>query len=139
MSRSGVAVAPDCITAFEDLKLKKTHKYIIYKLSANKTTIEIDKSGSEEDYDAFLTQLPENDCRYAIYDFAYKTDEGAPRNKICFYAWSPDDAPIRSKMVSSSSKDALRRALNGVAIEIQGTDFAEVSHETVEEKCKKGR
>ncbi len=37
-------------------------------------------------------------------------------------------------MVYASSKDALRRALNGVASEIQGTDFSEVAYETVLDK-----
>lgn len=43
---------------------------------------------------------------------------------------SPDDAKIKNKMVYSSSKDALRRALDGLQVEIQGTDYDEVSEET---------
>lgn len=43
---------------------------------------------------------------------------------------SPDDAKIKDKMLFASSKDALRRSLVGVALEIQGTDFSEVSHES---------
>ena len=42
-------------------------------------------------------------------------------------------------MIYASSKEALRRSLNGVAAEIQGTDFAEVSYESVLEKVSKGR
>jgi hypothetical protein len=33
-------------------------------------------------------------------------------------------------MVFASSKDALRRSLVGIAVEIQGTDFSEVAYET---------
>ena len=33
-------------------------------------------------------------------------------------------------MLFASSKDALRRALVGIAAEIQGTDFSEVAHES---------
>lgn len=40
-------------------------------------------------------------------------------------------------MVYASSKDALRRSLTGIGAEIQGTDFSEVSHETVLEKFVK--
>jgi hypothetical protein len=42
---------------------------------------------------------------------------------------APDDAKIKAKMVFASSKDALRRALVGIAVEIQGTDFSEVAYE----------
>lgn len=41
-------------------------------------------------------------------------------------------------MLYASSKDALRRTLVGIHVEIQGTDFSEVSHETVLEKASKG-
>lgn len=43
---------------------------------------------------------------------------------------SPDDAKIKQKMLFASSKDALRRALIGIAVEIQGTDISEVSYES---------
>ena len=33
-------------------------------------------------------------------------------------------------MLAASSRDALRRSLVGIAIEIQGTDYSEVAHET---------
>lgn len=42
---------------------------------------------------------------------------------------SPDDAKIKQKMVFASSRDALRRAFVGVAVEIQATDYDEVSFE----------
>lgn len=43
---------------------------------------------------------------------------------------APDEAKIKSKMVFASSRDALRRKLDGIAVEIQGTDATEVSYET---------
>ncbi|KAK6534394.1 cofilin [Arthrobotrys megalospora] len=128
-----VAVDGACIDKFEELKLRKTSKYIIYKLNDTKTQIVVDKSSTDSDYSTFLEDLPEEDCRWAVYDFAYSTADGE-RNKIVFISWSPDNAPVRSKMTYSSSKDALRRAFNGVGAEIQGTDYAEVSHEALLDK-----
>lgn len=43
---------------------------------------------------------------------------------------SPDTAKVKDKMVYASSRDALRRSFQGIAVEIQGTDFSEVAHET---------
>ena len=40
-------------------------------------------------------------------------------------------------MLYASSKDALRKALVGIATEIQGTDLSEVSYETVLEKVSR--
>lgn len=43
---------------------------------------------------------------------------------------SPDDSKIKQKMLFASSKDALRRSLVGIAVEIQGTDYSEVAYES---------
>jgi cofilin len=43
---------------------------------------------------------------------------------------SPDSAKIKEKMVYAASKDALRKALDGIASEIQGTDASEVDFDT---------
>lgn len=121
------------------MKLGKKYKFVLFGLNDNKTEIIVKDTSSEEEYDAFLEKLPENDCLYAVYDFEYEIggNEGK-RSKIIFYTWSPDTAPIRSKMLYASSKDALRRALNGVSTDIQGTDFSEVAYESVLDKVSRG-
>lgn len=43
---------------------------------------------------------------------------------------SPDDAKVKQKMLFASSKEALRRSLVGIAVEIQGTEFSEVAFES---------
>ncbi|KAG0319800.1 cofilin [Linnemannia gamsii] len=137
MATSGVKAGQDCIDAFMDLKIGKAHKYIIYKIADDLKHVEVIKQSSDEDYDNFLKELPEDDCRWAVYDFAFKTADGGDRNKIVFYSWSPDGAKIKPKMLYASSKDGLRKVLNGVAVEVQGTDFDEVAHETVLEKIRR--
>ena len=122
-----VQVADESLTAFNDLKLGKKYKFVIYTLNDAKTEIVVDETSTDSDYDAFLEKLPENECKYAVYDFEYEIGGGeGKRSKIVFFTWSPDTAPVRSKMVYASSKDSLRKALNGVAADVQGTDFSEV-------------
>ncbi|KAI9231996.1 MAG: hypothetical protein BYD32DRAFT_429447 [Podila humilis] len=134
---SGVTVQSKCLDTFQELKLKKNHKYIIYKISDDLKSIEIEKSSdASATYDDFLGDLPGDDCRYAIYDFDYTIPEG-PRNKIVFFTWSPDNSKIKSKMIYASSKDALRRQLVGIGSEIQGTDFDEVTYDVVLEKVNR--
>ncbi|KAI0004554.1 hypothetical protein BJV74DRAFT_726667, partial [Russula compacta] len=127
---SGVGVNYECFEAFQELKLRKTSKYIIFTLNKEKTEIVTAKKSTVQDYDEFLADLPENECRWAVYDFEFEKEEGGRRNKIIFYHWSPDGAKIKDKMVSASSRDALRRTLQGIAVEIQGTDYSEVAYDT---------
>ncbi|KAM9934427.1 hypothetical protein OXX80_005988 [Metschnikowia pulcherrima] len=136
---SNVTVADESLAAFNDLKLGKKSKFIIFALNAEKTQIVVDKTSSDDDYESFLAELPEDECKYAVYDFEYEIGGGeGKRTKIVFYTWSPDTAPVRSKMVYASSKDALRRALNGIAADIQGTDFSEVAYDSVLERVSRG-
>jgi cofilin len=138
MSSSGVPVHSDCIAVFQDLKLKKKYKYIIFSLNKEATEIIVQGAGND-DYEEFIVKaLPETECRWAIYDFEFEKEGGGRRNKITFLSWSPDDAKIKQKMLFASSRDALKRALNGIAIEIQGTDLSEVSYEIVFEKANRG-
>jgi cofilin len=83
---SGVGLHQDCLPVYQELKLGHKHKYIIYNLSQDLTQITVEKKDSDSEYDNFLTNLPENQCRWAVYDFEYKVD-GAPRNKLVFFSW----------------------------------------------------
>ena len=61
-------------------------KYITFKLSDDRTQIVVDKASTSTDYDRFLEDLPESECRWAAYDFEYELGEGK-RNKIVFISW----------------------------------------------------
>jgi len=82
-------------------------------------------------YDDFVASLPTNDCRYAVYDFEYQAEDGGTRNKIMFVVWAPDSAKIKAKMLYASSKDAVRKKLVGVGVEVQATDRSEIDHSSV--------
>ncbi|KAJ1997542.1 cofilin, partial [Coemansia thaxteri] len=151
---SGISVEEQCLTAFSRLKDSHEYKYVLFKIASDNKSIIVDTTSSgpyvetPEDVDAakkalkekteevlyeeFVALLPEDECRYAVYDLAYVKD--GQRNKILFYAWAPEVAPIRNKMIYASSKDALRKMLVGVAEDIQATDLDEASHDTVLEK-----
>ncbi|KAF8915340.1 hypothetical protein CPB85DRAFT_1293973 [Mucidula mucida] len=136
---SGISATPQCLEEFQTLKLGKKTKYIIYRISDDAKEIVVEKTSDSASYDDFIADLPEAACRWAVYDFEFEKEGEGKRNKICFFSWSPDDAKIKDKMLFASSKDALRRSLVGVALEIQGTDFSEVSHESILEKAQRGR
>lgn len=102
-----VQVSQECVSKFNELKLGKSIKYIIYKLSDDNKEIVVEDTSEDADWDGFreklinaksktksgaLTKGP----RYAVYDFAYDLSSGeGSRSKITFIAWSPDDAGIQ--------------------------------------------
>ncbi|KAF4990699.1 cofilin [Fusarium heterosporum] len=150
MSQSGATVSQDCISAFNDLKLNKKYKYIIYKLSDDYKQIVVEHASESKDYEEFRENLINATSksrtgavgkgpRYAVYDFEYNLASGdGVRNKITFIAWSPDDAGIQPKMIYASSKEALKRSLTGIATELQANDNDDVEYDSVLKTVSKG-
>ncbi|KAJ1303368.1 hypothetical protein OPQ81_011562 [Rhizoctonia solani] len=135
---SGVTANSACINTYQDMKLKKNYKYITYRISDDLKEIIVDKTSSSTDYADFIADLPKEEPRWAVYDVEFEKD-GGKRNKLTFISWSPDDAKIKAKMVYASSRDALRKSLDGVAVEIQATDVNEIAWESVLDKASRGR
>merc|ERR1711907_119326 len=86
---------------------------------------------SEKTWGEFASDLPEKEGRYGIVSFEYTLKDGGNRDKIVFVSWAPDLAPIRQKMLYASSKDAIKKKLQGIAAEVQGTDRDEIEYNTV--------
>ncbi len=77
----------ECLEKYQELKTGKKLVYIIYGLSEDKRSIVVLKESDNKDYDAFVAELPEKECRWAVYDFEYKLGDEGIRNKLCFIMW----------------------------------------------------
>eukprot|EP00053_Salpingoeca_punica_P003916 m.45988 g.45988 ORF g.45988 m.45988 type:complete len:142 (-) comp12494_c0_seq1:550-975(-) len=136
---SGIGIADACVEAFNEIKLKHQHKFVVFRVNNDLTQIIVDeKAGPEAQYSDFISKLPRDDCRYAIYDFDYSLPDGGVRNKLIFVVWCPDTAKIKAKMLYAASKDALRKKFVGIGNEFQATDLDEIEYEAVLEKISAG-
>ncbi|XP_058778279.1 actin-depolymerizing factor 7-like isoform X2 [Vicia villosa] len=127
---SGMAVHDDCKLKFQELKAKRSYRFIVFKIEQQQVVI--DKIGEPtETYDDFQASLPADECRYAVYDFDFTTAENCQKSKIYFIAWSPEISRVRMKMVYASSKDRFKRELDGIQVELQATDPSEMSLDIV--------
>ncbi|XP_065864163.1 actin-depolymerizing factor [Euphorbia lathyris] len=135
-SSSGMAVSDECKLKFRELKAKRNHRFIVFKIDETHQQVEVEKvGGPDESYDNFSNSLPANECRYAVYDFDFTTDENCQKSKIFFIAWAPDIARVRSKMLYASSKDRFKRELEGIQVELQATDPSEMSLDIVKARA----
>jgi len=151
MASSGVSVSPDCITTFNELKLGKSLKWIIYKISDDWKEIIVEETSTNDDFNAFREKLLNAKSkdrrgkegiggRYAVFDIEYELENGeGTRSKITFISWCPDDAPQYPRMMYSSSKEAIKRALNGLAADIQANDADDIEFDNIKSRVSKGR
>lgn len=101
---SSVSVTPECITAFNDLKLGKSTKWVIYKLSDDYKEIVVEETSTDPDYNVFFNKMTSAKSkdrkgnegiggRYAVYDVEFDAPNGeGKRSKITFISYVPDDA-----------------------------------------------
>ena len=83
---SGMAVDDDCKLKYQDLKAKRSYRFIIFKIDEQQVVV--DKlGGPDQSYDDFTTSLPSDECRYAVFDFDFTTNENVQKSKIFFVAW----------------------------------------------------
>ncbi|KAK8326123.1 hypothetical protein V6Z11_A11G096100 [Gossypium hirsutum] len=90
-SSSGMYVNDDCKLKFLELKAKRNYRFIVYKIDEQTQQVIVDKlGGPQETYEDFTNSLPEHECRYAVFDYDFTTDENCQKSKIFFFAWYQD-------------------------------------------------
>ena len=78
----------ECLEKYQELKTGKKLSYVIYGLSDDKKNIVVLKSSTDKDFDTFVAELPEKECRWAVYDFEFTLPGGEGiRNKLTFVQW----------------------------------------------------
>lgn len=93
-SASGMAVHDDCKLKFLELKAKRNFRFITFKIDERIQQVIVEKLGQpDEDYNAFTSSLPADECRYAVFDFDFVTDENCQKSKIFFISWY--EKPLR--------------------------------------------
>ena len=87
MAATGVTVADSVVDQFTEFK-KASNKttFIIFKIDDGKIVSEL-ASGEGETFDTFLSHMPADDCRYAIYSMDFTTNDGRPANKLVSITW----------------------------------------------------
>lgn len=143
---SGVKVNDQCIKMWEQLKSKKI-KACNFKLTDNFKEIVVEegsvvKPDNQDSWKAWTDSLPDKECRYGIYDVEMQIDMGSglpagTRTKLVFVVWAPATSSIKQKMVTASSKDALKKKLDGFQVEWQltGRDELEVTDRISDMSC----
>ena len=86
---TGMWVTDECKNSFMEMKWKKVHRYIVFKIDEGSRLVTVDKVGGPgEGYDDLTASLPDDDCRYAVFDFDFVTVDNCRKSKIFFIAWS---------------------------------------------------
>jgi cofilin len=87
MAATGVSVADAVVMEFNEMKLGRVPaRYIIYRIDGPLIVTAV-VGATTETFADFVAKLPEDDCRYAIYDMNFTTTDGRPGNKLVSITW----------------------------------------------------
>eukprot|EP01098_Paradermamoeba_levis_P007294 TRINITY_DN3007_c0_g1_i1.p1 TRINITY_DN3007_c0_g1~~TRINITY_DN3007_c0_g1_i1.p1 ORF type:complete len:142 (-),score=46.76 TRINITY_DN3007_c0_g1_i1:213-638(-) len=136
MSMSGIEVDAELVKQYNDFKMDKTStRYMVFKITDDFKKIVVESKGPiNSTWNEFVEKEMGADNRYAVFKFEFTTSNG-PRGKMLFVLWSPEASKIKHKMVYAASKDAVKKALTGVQVEVGATDKSELDFQCVLEKC----
>nr|AGA16541.1 actin depolyrising factor 2 [Cryptocaryon irritans] len=135
MVSTGVKPLDDCIEKFNELKMKQTFRYIIYKIEGNNIIIDI--CGQREDtYEDFIKTIAKDSPRYAVFDYYFKSKEVPPREikKLIFIFYCPDTASLKEKMLYASTKEDFKKKFVGIGKQIEAQDVSDFDANSIEKE-----
>ena len=62
-------------------------------------------------YEDFLKSLPENDARFAVFDYHFTNAEKREINKIFFFSFVPKNCSVKTKFSIASTKEEVKSKL----------------------------
>ncbi|RMX43856.1 hypothetical protein pdam_00017849 [Pocillopora damicornis] len=146
---SGVEVDQAVMDAYNDIKLKKRHAYVVMMIKDKKKIVvetlgdKLPQNCSESRNEDIFNSMKKsfgNEPRYILFDFCFTRPNHSTAQKLALISWCNDDVAIGKKMIYASSKDALKKSFTGLNIEFQCTDPTEFQHaELVKEMIHKDR
>lgn len=100
---SGIEVSSEIVEVYEKVNNRK-YSAVILKISEDGKGIVVEKTfnpshgNPEQEWKEVVSHLSESECRFLFCDFQSKETPTVTKAKLILISWTPDFAPVRSKM-----------------------------------------
>ena len=112
-------IPSETLTAYRNLKMKRTHRWIIFKIEDNSRVV-VESSGEPTStFAEFAEKLPEDQPRYAVYDMPIQHKDGCKLSKLLLFLYAPDCGVAKVKFVYAIGKQAFKNKLGTMNKEFQ--------------------
>ena len=109
------SVSDDCYPTYEQMKIRRKHKFIVFKIDGETEQIVVELAGPKKGtLDDMKAALPDTECRYVVYEHEFKTPDGRPTDTLYFMSWMPHNSTPYNKMAYAQAKSVIREILDGV-------------------------
>ena len=120
-------VSSDCITAFTNLKMGKSHDSYLTFAFTDGGLCEISSVGPQgAGYEEFVASLPADQARFAVVAVKYETSGGGHREKLIFVNWIPGECHRTQKMMYAMFGNVVRSAMTGIHCVVQANSRSDL-------------
>lgn len=117
---------------------RSKHSYLVFAITADLKEINIERRGApEESWDEMLKSLPADSARYIATHYHWDLGADGKRSRLVFIHWSPPSTPLKLKMIYAASKQSFKQTLQGIQVDVQSDNIAELSPERILEHCQR--
>lgn len=138
-------VQEECVEHYAELNkcINPKWRWLSLKLTKDETQIVVEhaepaSTSLADSHAALLALLPEQEPRWLVLNFPYRTTSGGRRNKIALVSWCPDTLTrptmkesARIKMSAVTCFGSVKRACKGADCSIQANDLEDLSWSAV--------
>ncbi len=135
MSMTGIGISSDTLEKFNKQKMERSIKGLIFRIDEASGEVVVETE-TNDSFEELVQRFPINEPRFATYDFPFVNRAGLEDTRLLFIFWSPDDAPIKLKMLFAGTKNFFRSQLGTVMINIEGTALKDFSKDKIAKRIE---
>ncbi|CAH8440191.1 unnamed protein product [Schistosoma margrebowiei] len=135
---SGAKCHSSCLVAYNELKMMKKHRYILFHIDEGEVRIlkEAERAATYQDFrDDMIDAMKSEQGRYVVYDYEYPNKSA----ELFFIMWTPRNLSPWKNMVYASSKCAVKSQFQGIKYFLEAHDLEDISEERFIEVGKQNR
>mmetsp|Transcript_9366 Transcript_9366/g.14043 ORF Transcript_9366/g.14043 Transcript_9366/m.14043 type:complete len:145 (+) Transcript_9366:110-544(+) len=136
---SGIKVSKKAMAIFEEMKKKRTHKFLILAVKKEKVEITDAKSGDMKlkptfaDFSkAMVGDSKSPKPKWGVLDYEAKKPDGSVLSKLVLVNFCPDNCKIREKMLQGSTNGTVKSKF-GIDKQIQAQSPADLEENVFRE------
>ncbi|CDW73772.1 actin depolymerizing factor 1 [Stylonychia lemnae] len=130
MMTAGMRVSDDVANEYTNLRMKRSHRYLIIRVNDDKDEVILDQVGERDaTFEQFKEAMPKDQPRFAVFELEFTGNSGANEAKIVFILYAPDICDSGAKFIYATSKDVVRKKVQPFNKEIQVNDWADLDDE----------
>ncbi|KJE92831.1 hypothetical protein CAOG_03729 [Capsaspora owczarzaki ATCC 30864] len=129
--------SPECLALFNNMQRgKANHRFVIFAMN-DQGCVDISQLGSATaEFDEFISALPENKPRYALYNVQYNAQDTSSRvlvvrHKLIFVQWIPESSTGKDKMYYAMNAPGVRLAGPSTNTCVQACSIGDLDLETI--------